>query len=260
MAILGVSILEVFGIAAVIVLVIVGLLIAYVAYHIWKFKRAMSGLGIAMKELGETMKQGVVPDSLDLEPADDDAHGDVPEAMEARRQLEYAGLRFGGCYSSSKMPGVILSTFADPERGVMAAVANAGAYGLLLDVVTMYEDGSAVTHRTLPSLGLDYPPQFKSVQVSNVGAGEMLERHLAERDDKPYRKFEPEDVADAMEEFNHTVVQWRTQRGGLSEDEVRRNLQITGTQADDDAIKMVVAASRIEAERRSKEGADSPER
>lgn len=248
---LAIGVMDVLGIVALIVITLLLLVALWIGYHIWKFKRAINDLGRTFKGLGEAMKAGVVPDSLGLEPAEDEAVYRDTALASARADLEAAGLRYGGAYNSSKMPGVLLATFADPDRGVSAAVANAGAFGITCDVVTMYDDGSALTHRTLKSLGLDYPPQFAQVHVPDARPGEVLARHLAERDTtKPYRRIEPDDVAAAMEEYNSIIVRWRTNRGGLTEDEVRRNLQVMGTEADEDSIKMVVAASRIEADKR----------
>jgi hypothetical protein len=248
---LAIGVMDVLGIIALIVMTLLLLVGLWIGYHIWKFKRAMKDLGNSFKGITEAFKKGIVPDSLGLEPAEDDAMAHDVALTSARAELEANGLRFGGTYRSSKMPSVLLATFADPDRGVTAAVANAGSFGITCDVVTMYEDGSAMTHRTLKSLGFDYPPQFHSVHVPDGKPADVLARHLAERDaTKPFRRFEPDEVADAMEEFNSVVARWRTERGGLTEDEVRRNLDIVGTEADDDAVKFVVAASKIEADKR----------
>jgi hypothetical protein len=250
-SVLAIGVMDVLGIVALVVMTLILLVGLWIGYHIWKFKRALNDLGKSFKGIGEAFKNGIVPESLGLEAAEDGAMATDVALTTARAELEANGLRFGGAYRSKKMPGVLVATFADPDRGVTAAVANAGSFGITCDVVTMYEDGSALTHRTLKSLGFDYPPQLQHVHVPDGKPAEVLARHLAERDTtKPFRRFEPDEVADAMEEFNSVVAEWRTSRGGLTEDEVRRNVNATGTEADDDAIKLVVAASKIEADRR----------
>lgn len=247
---LALGVMDVLGIVALIVMTLLLAGVLFVAYHIWKFKRAVNELGTSFKEIGKAFKGGIVPDTLGLEPTDENEILKDPKLVAARSEFEAGGLRFGGAYTMAKMPGIIVATFADPDRGVTAAVANAGSFGVTIDVVTMYEDGSAMTHRTLKSLGLDYPPHLKQVHVPDGSPAEVLARHLAERDDKPFRRIEPEDVAGAMEDYNREVTRWRTERGGLTEDEVRRNLKITGTNADENSIKFVVAASKIEADNR----------
>lgn len=250
---LAVTVVEVFGYIAIVVCAIIALVVTWVAWQIWKFKRAVNQLGTSFKELGKAMEQGTFSRSLGLERTEENLFNNEAEATAQMHLLQTAGMRFGGFYTTKHMPGVKIATFADPSRCVSASVGVAPSHGLMMDVITMYDDGSAVTHRTLRSQGLDHPPEFRNVFVPNAPADLLLKRHLAERDNKPARAIEPADVADAMEEFNQAVIEWRTSRGGLTEEEVRRNLQVTGSEVDEFSVKMLVAMSQAEATTRQRE-------
>ncbi|RYG79806.1 hypothetical protein EON77_08645 [bacterium] len=245
---LAATILEVFGIVGVIVLIILAAGVTFVAYHIWRFKRAIGQIGEQFKNFGDVMKQGVVPATLGLEPIDDDELARQPELLAAVNELETAGLKRGGLYTLNKMPAARVATLADPARGVTVGAHFVPGYGLNVDVVTMFEDGSALTHRTLQSLGLEHPPQFQSVVMTGATPIELLQEHLASRDaTKRPRAIEPEDVADAMEEYHAEEVRWRDGRGGLTPTELRRNLAITGQSADPMQMAMLLASSHAEA-------------
>jgi hypothetical protein len=248
--ILAVSVLEVLGIVALVVMSVLTLGVLYIIYKIWQFKRAMRQLGNALGDMGEAFKQGIVPSTLGLTPAEDDALDDAPDAVAAIKALEARGFLQGGCYGTRLSPDVVVATLADPTRGVTAAIAKSGPHGVTIDIVTQYQDGEWLTHRTLKSLGMDYPPHCKHVAIPGASADVLLDRHLADRPDKPYVEVEPEDVATMMETFNAEVVKWRDNRGGLTEQEVRRNLAITGTKADDDTVNFLLAMSKVEAEKR----------
>jgi hypothetical protein len=257
---LAATILEVFGIVGVIVLIILAAGVTFVAYHIWRFKRTIGQLGEQFKNFGEVMKQGVVPPTLGLERVDDDELTKVPELLAAVNELKSAGLRQGGVYTLAKMPAARVVTLADPARGVTAGAHFVPGFGLNVDVVTMFEDGSALTHRTLQSLGLEHPPKFESVVMTGAAPAALLEAHLAARDgSKTPRAIEPEAVADAMEEYHAEEVRWRDGRGGLTAGEVRANRRAVG-QSEPDAMQMalLLASSHAESVKRQREAKREP--
>lgn len=249
--ILAATILEVFGIIGVVVLIVLAAGVAFVGYHIWRFKRAIGQIGEQFKAYGEIMKGGIVPKTLGLEAIDDDLL-DQPALLAAVAQLQAAGLRRGGTYTLSLMPALRMVTLADPARRVTAAVNVSPSHGMNVDVVTMFADGGALTHRTMPSIGLDFPPQFEQHTMTGAPPQEVLEEHLASRDPtRAAREIAPEDVAEAMEEYNAETVRWRDGRGGLTPTEVRRTARATGHgELDPHAMQMLLATSRIEADSR----------
>lgn len=248
---LAATILELFGIVGVIVLIILAAGVTFVAYHIWRFKRAMGTIGKQFQAMGEVLKAGVVPSTLGLTPVDDPLL-DQPELLAAARAMEAAGLRRGGVYTSTRMPGLRLVTLADPQRQVTASVHVTPSHGLNVDVVTRFADGGALTHRTLPSLGLEHPPKFESVVMVGQTPTAVLEEHLASRDaTRERRTIEPADVVAAIEEYHAEETRWRDGRGGLTAGEVRATRRATG-KAEPNALEMaiVLASSRAESQQR----------
>lgn len=259
-ALLAATVLEVFGMVGVIVLIVLAAGVTFVAYHIWRFKRAIGQLGEQFKNLGDVMKQGVVPSTLGLERVGDDELPKVPELLAAVNELRAAGLRQGGVYTLAKMPAARVVTLADPARGVTAGAHYVPGFGLNVDVVTMFDDGSALTHRTLQSLGLEHPPKFESVVMAGAAPAAVLEAHLAARDaSKTPRAIEPEAVADAMEEYHAEEVRWRDGRGGLTAGEVRANRRAVG-EPEPDAMQMalLLASSRAESVNRQRDAKRGP--
>ena len=249
---LATTLLDVFGIVGVIVLIVLAAGVTFVAYHLWRFKRAMSAIGEQFKTLGEVMKRGVVPATLGLERLDEAELSTQPDLLAAASQFAAAGLERGGIYTLAKMPAARVATFADPSRSVMAAAFVVPGRGLNVDVVTMFDDGSSLTHRTLASLGLEHPPKFERVVMTGASPTELLEEHLASRDaSKAPRAIEPGAVADAMEEQNAEDVRWRDGRGGLTAGEIRASQRAAG-KPEPNAMQMAIllASSRAESARR----------
>ena len=103
---LAVTVVEVFGYIAIVVCTIIALVVTWVAWQIWKFKRAVNQLGTSFKELGKAMEQGTFSRSLGLERTEENLFSDEAEATAQMHRLQTAGMRFGGFYTSRNMPGV----------------------------------------------------------------------------------------------------------------------------------------------------------
>jgi hypothetical protein len=127
-----------------------------------------------------------------------------------------------GIYRIPQMRGVVLTAYTQPSEGVCAVVCS-HPVGVFFDLscVTTGDIGFTVT--TAPAGGsLDQPPGRSKIFDRNLSLRQAYERLLAERPAGPYIPVDATNFVSLTEEEYARDMDWRMTRGGVTEDEVRR--------------------------------------
>jgi len=106
--------------------------------------------------------------------------------------------------------------------------------------VSRFEDGASFTSTTAPATGLDRPTNFGFERFpTNADPAEMFEDHLKNRPGKTIAPASAEDFCRHFEQAYAEEMDWRFERGGFTEDDIRNNLKSTGCECGDDQVKQV---------------------
>lgn len=229
----------------VVAAIVVGLPLAVViAWQVlkWKLKKAFGGVGEAFKQWGEAMKPSD-PLRLTLERDDEAAPKDDAEWSRWVSGFAEAGLESVGVFRTPENPAVVLHGFVDERRRFAAVVYRLGAVGPYADVASIYPDGRAVTHTSSPDPGLDQPEWRTMVRMSDVTAADLIAAHVRERHVGEPVAARASDFKPLFERAYAREMDWRMVRG-ITRDEARRQLVISGTEPTDDMIEMTVGIIR----------------
>jgi hypothetical protein len=97
-----------------------------------------------------------------------------------------------------------------------------------------------VTYTTAKETGLERPPHKLLERFEpDDDPGQVYERFLARRPSKPLQAASAELFKGYFERAYAEDMDWRFERGGFSEDEIRKNLEAKGTKASDDQVQQV---------------------
>ena len=208
---------------------LLAIILLIAAVGLWlraKLAKLTKGLG----GLAEAMSRPVIPQTLELRPGDAAEVGKRPALGRTIKELRDLGFDVGGVFLADGLPDAVAVPFADTARQVAGLVVDTPKPGVVIDFVTAYADGGAMFHTNLPDQGLDSPPQRPKVRMVGAGAAALLERHLAERPDRPRLPVAVADVPPLVKRFTEEEWFWRATRGGATDAELDH--QVRQAQAD----------------------------
>lgn len=123
---------------------------------------------------------------------------------------------------------VLLQAFCKPADSTYAIVYESPKSGVWLDLVTRYLDGTKVTFSTLRDTLLDRPETHLIRFHEGAPADELMSRFRAERPVKPMRPVSSDEFVEFFEQAHAENMDWRMARGGISEEELRRQYERSG--------------------------------
>lgn len=165
----------------------------------------------------------VLPQTVTLLPPTDPAPS--PETAARISEAKALGFEVGGPFLLEENPGVVLHTLAHAEHEVVGTFTSApGIQGM--DVVTLYADGTALTHTTLPAQGFDQPPSRDMTRSNATTLGELLKQHLRDRPNRDRRRVSLDEVPGEIKRAVEEEFLWRASRGGLTDEEIARHFEI----------------------------------
>jgi len=161
--------------------------------------------------------------------------------------LRKAGFEEAGTFVMEEVPDVCLQAWAQSEKSVYAVIYEHPDRGVWFEFVSRYEDGATLTHTTAPASGLDRPPNNILERCdADTDSTKVYQAHLAARPDKPLLPATPKQFKPDFERSYAAEMDWRFERGGFTEAEIRKNLKAIGNETTDLQIKQVHAMQQAQ--------------
>jgi hypothetical protein len=221
-------------------------LIVYLLFRFW-MRRMMKGLA----EMAKTATLGIVPFTqplrITLNREYDSSWNDHAAVDRIVRSLTAAGFEDAGDFAILEVPDFRLRALSHPEKSVYAAICEHPDIGIWFELVSRYEDGSMQTYTTGKEKGIDHPPnRFVERFEAEINPAELYEQHVTRRPDKPLLPASAERFAADYEQAYADEMDWRFERGGTTEEEVRKTLMLQGTETTEEQIKQVHAIQQAQ--------------
>ena len=160
------------------------------------------------------------------------------------RRLAKADFASGRAYTIPEMPSVRLTAMFHAKTGVTAAVYEHDQVGVWVDLGLGYEDGEEITVSNVPTGGeMDHRPEVVKVTMPGASLDDLaaeMRKHLKK---KPRVMLNDETFARFFEESYAKDMEWRMERGGVTEEEIRRVAASSGMELTDE--QMAMACSEI---------------
>lgn len=195
------------SIGAIVVLLILGF-IALRWYLIWRLRRLGEQFADRLQYIAEQVADASDP-PLTVTELDEDQLADDTDAQEAIAALRRRGFVDAGFFGCGTASGVGL---ASSEHAAYASVTRLFQGALVIDLVTPYTDGTWITYSTIPATGVIRPPDMPIVRLQHVSCGEVLDRFLAERPGKPFRRVRPDLFFQTYNEYLEKERLWRSRQ------------------------------------------------
>lgn len=235
--------LQILGVLCLVAIALLLLPVAWLAYKLWQIRRTFRNL---MASLGEIDVAAVPPLRVHLRRVGKPDWEDRDRIELLAGPLRAAGFQDVGIFAVEPAPGLEVMALVHPQHEAYAAVYRQESLPgspqtrVWLDIVSRYADGREVTYSTSEHVSLlDAPPYKQSQPLPGASAAELLERFLRER---PPGARRPADAASFVECFESAWARecdWRAERGGLTEEEIRRLGSRDGGEASEEAISRV---------------------
>jgi hypothetical protein len=210
-------------------------------------------LGSALEGLAD-MRYAVTPPRLHLVRYDHPAWKDPATVTRHVEGLRALGFQEAGTFGTEEMDFVRVHALAHPEQCIYAVVYEHDKAGIFMDLVTSYEDGTALTYTTTTEgEQLDQRPGHGKVRIPDGDAAELYGRLVAERPQRPMKPAPVEGFPAAFEKAYADAMDWRGARG-YSEDEIRRLAEASGQEATDEVVAAVRAQMEAQAAAGLQEG------
>src|SRR5262245_12537007 len=223
--------------------VVVGLVLAVVVtFFVIKFllKRWVNQFTEAVGEATKGIAPFMQPLRIKLERETSPAWEDKTAVKSAAKSLKAAGFQDAGAYLIQEVPDMCLQALVQPEKQVYAVIYEQPDRGVWFEVVSRYEDGDSFTCTTAPATGLDRPTKSVLARFpANVDPAEMYEDHLQKRPDKELAPAAAEKFKQDFERAYADEMDWRFERGGFTQDEIRKTLKKIGVESTDKEVREV---------------------
>ena len=206
------------------------------------FRRWLKRLEKKLAEMG-ALYPPVPPFRVTLESCDEPEWPHPKVVDQATSDLEAIGYEAVGDYSIQEMYPLTLRAFANPQAGAYAVVYDfAGdSPGVVVDLVTQFHDKTGVTCSNAPIQGLDEPPweekhlvQKKIEEGAIADIAAKLEEVAAGRDKL---SVAADRFVQVFQDAYGRKMDWQVNRGGLTADEIRRNLALVHGVDDADEVQ-----------------------
>ena len=198
------------------ILVIIAAILSAAAIGRWLLVRKFSGL------LNPPLRVHLVADSS--------SHSGMrAEMRKYGRELDAHGFEDIGTYRIPEIAGLVLAAYTQPFQSVCAVVYNHPLTGCFADLFSENERKQSLTVSNAPAgEELDQPPGHEKVIDKTMSVSDMYDHLLRHRPSGPYKLI---DATNFVEEFKTSYAKemdWRVNRGGVTEEEVRRSAQAIG--------------------------------
>lgn len=204
---------------------LVALLILILALYLlirWKLRSFLKGMTEAIK----TMAVGAVPPfRIQLEPRDDEddewlfSHKD--QFLDASRKLTQLGFQPLGQFKVNEIM-LPMNAFVDTDAQIYAVVYDHAVAGVWCDLVRGFENGNSFCYANSKDHLMDRAPWSTQTFFPDMELAELVKRFRNEAPQEGAKTVSTEEFPKYFARRHAMDMDWRINRGGLSEAEIRR--------------------------------------
>jgi hypothetical protein len=211
---------KVVGVIVVGAVVLFGLLIVIGYFYVRRKMGQRGNPHTALMAAAEAVFETVPPFRIKLEPAnhrewiDTDGFDAICEELDSR-----GGVRIGRFATSP--PTVLLEAWHLADQNLFVVIYEHPVAGLWFEAGYEFEDGTLFACSTGPNHHMGNPPWTTFEFRTGVPTAELLDAVIADRPDKPSVATSAESFPSRFEEAWSRDMDWRIERGGPSEQEIR---------------------------------------
>ena len=224
-------------VAAFIVAIVV-LVVAVILFVRWKFRRFLKNVMEAAAAQGSS---AVPPFRIKLEPrADDDETAwfheeDVKTQMQ---QFESSGFTPLGDYDVEGLP-LQIRGFQHQDHNVYGVIYDHAATGVWSDVVRRYEDETSSTVTSAKEHGMDAAPWHTPCFMPGQSVNELLSYLLTSSPSSGIQTTGADKFVPRFEAAYKREMNWRIERGGATEQEIRRVCEKNGQDCTAEQVEQI---------------------
>ncbi|MEW4566079.1 hypothetical protein AB1K70_26415 [Bremerella sp. JC770] len=127
----------------------------------------------------------------------------------------------------------------DRDQSTMGVVYSHPAIGVWCDVVRRYQDGTGWTFGSTKYHGMDIPPFATQKFFPEESVEQIVTRFREEAPTADMVAITKEDFPAYFEKAYAREMDWRIERGGTTEEEIRRIAEINGDECTDETVRQV---------------------
>ncbi|MDX2218899.1 MAG: hypothetical protein SF172_07750 [Burkholderiales bacterium] len=218
-AITGSGLLQGIGLAA---LIIVGIVVLGIAWFGFKVYRLVKG---AIASGG-----GMAARVRLIESEDEGAHPNETAAFISH--FESLGFQRAGRYRIDELQGLMLDALIKPEEEMAAAVYDHPNFSVFYDVTAIDHEGNCFTITTSPLSHPDNVPAGSQVVIAQgLPVQEAVRRMRAERPEGNWQTIERENVVACIEDAYAKSMDFQIRKGTISEAYVRQIAAVSNPKA-----------------------------
>ena len=218
-------------------LVLPALVYLFFRLFVWRVGRKLAGM---VEEL-EGLTEFATPLRIKLSAAPEP----FPWLSDSKAQricseMKSLGFEEAGNFEVPELQNASLKAFAWPQQSMYAYLCHhPSKEQCFLDIIRVFEDGTSVTLSDVEDTGVDPCPAHRNLKRPGSTAAELVKELRKASGKKKALPASVEDAAAQYEKGYAAIMDWRVERGGVSEDELL-------AQADEDTTEEELAAARVE--------------
>ena len=209
-------------------LVALVVLIAAIIFFVrWKVRKFLKNM---MEAVETQASSGVPPFRIKLEPQDDEDEVEWFHEDDVKTQLqqfESSGFTLLGDYDVEGLP-LKVRGFQHQDHNVYGVIYDHVAAGVWSDVVRRYEDESSWTVSSTKEHGMDAAPWHTPCFLPGQPVNELLNRLLESSPVTGIQTTGADKFVSRFEAAYKREMNWRIERGGATEQEIRRVCEKNG--------------------------------
>lgn len=222
------------------------ILIAYVVIR-WKIKRWFSNLADSMMGMAggvppfriKLRKKSEIDDEFDDDDDEEEEFGDNAAKIKSLAdELKALGFEKIDDYVIEEI-GTEMPAFVHRERGTYCVIYNHPFAGVWCDVVRMYADGTSWTYANNEYHGMDEPPGKTSQWFPKESLTELVRKFWDDSPSDGTVVVPNEEFAATFEKKYAQEMDWRIERGGVTEAEIRRIAEKGDDECTPEHVKLV---------------------
>lgn len=224
----------------------------------WKLRGWLGRLGEALRMAGAA---AVPPFRVTLEKISDEGeepffwiqHKHKPQFEARCREFEGLGLEKLGDYLIAEI-GTPMTVFVDRATATYGVVYAHPVIGVWCDVTRRYADDTSWTFGTTAYHGMDIPPFAEQKFFPDLPLADVVAKFREEAPSVGAKMIEVDEVPKQFQQAYAREMDWRIERGGATEEEIRRIADQQGNTVTDEEVVQIqqswrAAISRFLSER-----------
>ncbi|MEM8875655.1 MAG: hypothetical protein AAGD32_15525 [Planctomycetota bacterium] len=206
-----------------------------------KFKKLFGELGDALKGLAAGL--GSTPQlRMNLEPAGDSPAHHPAEIAETTELLAARGYADAGRFLPNGSPAVVMHLFWNGERNLAAVAYDTQQNPPQIDVAASFEDGRYHFASNVSHDGHDKPPNYTYERQPDWTNEQLLDAADGIVPDDGRVIHAPDRLPQFIKDCYEAEMIWRANRGGYTDQEIRRSIEASGNEVTSQAMEMSKAA------------------